>query len=207
MIFLILLQSLFAQTVTENDLKTLQQKLGTLASLSSDFEQERYFASRPTRPVLSSGKAYFAKPGKFRWDLNPKKTQKTNEILLYDGNFLYQLSENKGPKFPAHSSRAKELLRIADLVLDFSVLTKDYKITRSARQKEFMELDLVPKITSNEIELITVKIDQTSGFIKYLKMLFTNKNSSTFNFSNVQINNVLPDKFNLPAGSTIFNGL
>lgn len=186
------------------ELKTLQQKMKSASQLSVDFEQTKTNTLRPTKPSRSSGHAVFAKPAKFRWEL----AKTAGETLIYDGTTLYSLNikDKVATKYSATADRSLEINEVIGVVLDFDSMLKKYTLSSSIKDGTNVLLTLKPKAEST-IDKIEVRVDNATASIKGLKLIFTNKNSSEFQFSNPDRRTPPAKTFDVPKEYKIVEGI
>ena len=193
-----------AAALSEDELKTLQQKMKSASQLAVDFDQTKTNTLRPNKPSRSEGHAAFAKPAKFRWEL----LKPLGETLVYDGSTLYSLNakEKIATKYSAGADRALEINEVIGVVLDFDSMRKKYNLAESSKDGTTILLKLKPK-TPSTIDSIDVRVDMATASIKGLKLFFTNKNTSEFLFTNPD-RSVLPSKtFDIPKDFKVVNGI
>ena len=192
-----------AEALSTEELRELQGKLNRRASLAVDFVQTRTSALRPSRPSVSSGKAIFAKPAKFRWTL--EKPQE--DILIFDGTniFSYKPGDKIVSRFKTEGGRAKEIKEIIDFVLDFDALLRRYKLEKAVRVGQLITLNLTPKIPT-QVTNLNITVDAKDYFVGVVSMIFTNKNTSEIQFSNPVAGKVDSKSFASPVGLAVVDG-
>lgn len=194
----------FDEALSTEELKELQGKLSKRQDLSIDFQQIRTSALRPKRPSKSSGKALFAKPSKFRWEiLKPQ-----SDVLIFDGSnlFSYKPGETTATKYRTQGERASEIKEVIDFVMDFDALLKRYQLNEATRSGHEIFLKLKPK-SEGALSGIDITVDAKNYFVRSLKMTFINKNTSEFIFSNPEIGRVDAKSFVVPSSFKIVEGV
>jgi chaperone LolA len=192
------------ESLSTEELRDLQNRIGKRQDLRLDFIQSRTSALRPKKPSKSYGFAVFQKPTKFRWE-----TQKPQaDILVFDGVTLlnWKPGENTATRFQAHGDRAREIKEVIDFVLDFDALLKRYQLISSSKEGDAITLKLKPK-TASAVTTLALEVDAKQHFIKTLVMTFQNNNKSEFQFSNPAVQRVEPSTFKAPAGIKVVDGL
>jgi outer membrane lipoprotein-sorting protein len=192
------------EALSTEELREVQSKMSSRQDLSVDFVQLRTSALRPTKPSKSSGKALFAKPARFRWEIEKPLA----DILLYDGKslFSYKPGEKTATRFDAQGDRASEIKEVINFVLDFDSLLKRYQIVKSLRHGKDIILTLNPK-QDGALSVIDINVDSKSFYVRSLKMSFTNKNTSEFQFSNPAPGVSGPSSFSVPASMKVIEGV
>lgn len=199
--FMVPLHKSNAASLSTGELRDLQQKMKSATQLSVEFSQIKTTSIRPDVPSKSSGKAVFAKPNKFRWEIG--KT-----TLVFDGSDLYSLNsvDKSASKFGAASDRFQEIQEVIDLVLDFDSLLKKYDLVDSSKVGEVVKLQLKPK-KPGAIKEVEVLVDASSATFQAVTMVFGNKNKSAFVFSNVDRSVVPASVFVVPKDFKVSDAL
>jgi len=192
------------EALSTEELRELQQKMNQRRELSVKFMQVRTSNLRPNKPSKSFGKAIFAKPAKFRWEVEKPAA----DVLIFDGSSLlsYKPGEKTATRFKTEAERAREIKEVIDFVLDFDALMSRYNLIESSRQNQGISLRLKPKKTSPLSE-ISIEIDSKSYFVRLVKMIFQNNNTSEFQFSDPQAAQISPQSFAVPEGLKIVDGV
>jgi outer membrane lipoprotein-sorting protein len=191
------------EALSTEELRELQGKLNRRASLAVDFVQTRTSALRPNRPSVSSGKAIFAKPAKFRWVIEKPQA----DILIFDGVtiFNYKPADKIVSRFKTEGGRAKEIKEIIDFVLNFDELLKRYKLEKAVKIGQLITLSLIPKIPG-QVTNLNITVDAKDYFVAVVSMIFVNKNTSEIQFSNPIAGKVDAKAFATPEGLTVVDG-
>ena len=192
------------EALSTEELRELQQKMNQRRELSVKFTQTRTSNLRPNKPSKSFGKALFAKPAKFRWEVE----KPVADVLIFNGSSLlsYKPGEKTATRFNTEAERAREIKEVIDFVLDFDALMARYNLIESSHQSQGISLRLKPKKTSPLSE-ISIEIDSKSYFVRLVKMTFQNKNTSEFQFSDPQAPQISPQSFAVPEGLKIVDGV
>ena len=192
------------EALSTEELRDLQVKLNGRQNLSVNFSQTRTSALRPQKPSRSSGKAVFAKPTKFRWEMEKPQA----DVLIFNGSDLlsFKPGEKTASRFKTEGERAKEVKEVIDFVLDFDALTRRYRLVESVRLDHNIHLKLKPK-SPGVINEISIRIDGKDYFVKSIKMFFQNKNTSEFEFSNPSSSALDAGAFSVPSGVKIVDSI
>jgi len=192
------------ETLSTEELRELQAKLNGRQYLSVNFTQIRTSSLRPQKPSKSNGKAQFAKPTKFRWEMEKPQA----DVLIFNGADLlsFKPGEKTASRFKTEGERSKEIKEVIDFVLDFDELMKRYRLVESTRRDQTIHLTLKPK-TAGQISGISISVDGKDYFVRVVKMVFQNKNTSEFEFSNPSSGAIDPTTFSVPAGMKIVDSI
>lgn len=192
------------EALSTEELREVQSKLSSRQDLGVDFVQIRTSALRPNKPSKSSGKALFAKPARFRWEIEKPQA----DVLIYDGKslFSYKPGEKTATKFVTQGDRAAEIKEVISFVMDFDSLLKRYHIVKATHHGKEIYLTLNPK-QEGALSVIDITIDGKSFYVGSLKMTFSNKNTSEFKFLNPIPATIAPASFSVPAEMKIVDGV
>lgn len=192
------------EALSTEELREVQVKLSGRKSLRVDFQQLRTSALRPNKPSKSTGKALFAKPAKFRWEIEKPQA----DVLIFDGKSLYSFKpgEKTATRFSTQGEKTTEIKEVIDFVMDFDSLLKRYQIVKSVRLNKDIVLTLNPK-QPGAVSVIDISIDSKSFYVKSLKMSFSNKNTSEFIFSNPAPAEISTGSFEVPSIMKIVEGV
>jgi outer membrane lipoprotein-sorting protein len=192
------------QNMSKDDLRNLQLKMKSAAQLTVDFVQYKSVKIRPKQRTKVIGRGVFAKPSKFKWTIIEPKA----DSLIFDGQKLFSIQEDKktATSFSADADRAQEIREVIDLVLDFDSLLGRYDVAEATKESNKVNLLLNPK-KPGALTNLNVRVDAATAMVEMVKMTFTNKNTSEFEFSNPDRSALPKDAFALPAGYKIIPGL
>ncbi len=177
------------------DLKQLQSKMKSSDSLTVDFVQTSYTATRD-RSRKRQGQAVFRKPDKFKWMLETP----VKEYKIYDGKNFYDYSPDSksAVRYAPSGAHAQELKQIVDLVLNVDSLLERYELTKASDDGGIILIELTPK-SASDITSVALHMSAKDGFISHLKLFMRNKNTLTHEFKNPRPQDVPPSAFALPA--------
>lgn len=192
------------EALSTEELREIQSKMSGRQDMSVDFVQIRTSALRPKKPSKSSGKALFAKPSKFRWELEKPQA----DVLIFDGKnlFSFKPGDSTATRFKTEGDRAHEIREVIDFVMDFDALLKRYQLVESIRRGDEIALNLKPK-SEGAISSIEILVDGKKFFVRSLKMIFNNKNTSEFQFSNAAPASITAKTFAVPETMKIVEGV
>lgn len=157
----------------------------------------------------SSGKVYFKKPGKMRWDYNQAKdATKRDKVLVSDGStfWIYEFEFQQVFKQCLSESQLPTSLRFlmgeGDLLADFNV-----ELTPKSTAKK-PELKLVPKEPTSQYRELRFIIDPDTFQVIRTTIFDPYGNTNQIEFTNTKINKKLPDsgfEFKVPKGARVLN--
>ncbi len=157
----------------------------------------------------SSGKVYFKKPGKMRWDYNQAKdATKRDKVLVSDGStfWIYEFEFQQVFKQCLSESQLPTSLRFlmgeGDLLADFNV-----ELTPKSTAKR-PELKLIPKEPTSQYRELRFIIDPDTFQVMRTTIFDPYGNTNQIEFTNTKINKKLPDSgfdFKVPKGARVLN--
>lgn len=157
----------------------------------------------------SSGKVYFKKPGKMRWDYNhAKDPSKRDKVLVSDGStfWIYEFEFQQVFKQCLSESQLPTSLRFlmgeGDLLADFNV---EFTPKSTAKRPE---LKLVPKEPTSQYRELRFIIDPDTFQVIRTTIFDPYGNTNQIEFTRTKINNKLPDsgfEFKVPKGARVLN--
>lgn len=158
------------------------------------------------RQLTKSGKVWFKRPGKMRWDYSkPEKV-----YYVSDGSVLwsYQPEDNLVTKLDVKSS---ELYHQSRYLFGQGNLSEDFKLGRGEAGKDELKdlfpLKLEPKTSSRNFKTLTLYVNAETGEIKRTVLVDPYDNTSTITFEKVSFK-PREDKtfeFTPPSGAIIKN--
>ena len=191
------------ESMSTEEIRGLQQRMKGLESLSVDFVQIRTVSIRAGKKSKSSGHAVFGRPTKFRWEL----TKPVHDVMVFDGSVLYSFKpeEKTATRFQTQGDRTQEIKEVIDLVLDFDALLKRYELLSTVKDRDIAIMTLRPK-QQGLIEGLEVYISTKTALISGIKMSFSNKNTTEYEFTNSSRDKTPDSKFTVPSGYKIVDG-
>lgn len=183
-------------------LRKIQKKFSEKKQLHVQFEQILYKSLRKST-TKSRGEAFFStgKIDQFHWKL----TSPSQIEWIYNGRSLYNYNpkERSAIKYDERLSKGREIRQIIDMVLKFDTLLNFYQLIGYKEvSSKALELQLKPKRKS-DLRKVSLSLDLSKAYISKIVLLFQQKNSTTFRFSNPVWNTVKPQQFSLPIGTKI----
>lgn len=167
--------------ISKAELQAIQNRLEKLTHLEVKFEQLVYTPLRK-KTISYSGDAQFSRPSMFRWNQqNPTLKQ-----VIYDGKDLYMYfpSQNVAYKFSASGSQAREIEKLAEIVLSINSLLELYTLNESKYDSvnKIVYLNLAPK-SKGEIDGVKVEVNALKDFIKLVELTYSDGKVITYHFT------------------------
>jgi outer membrane lipoprotein-sorting protein len=193
-----------AESLSTEELRDLQLKLNARKELKLSFQQLRTSALRPLKPSKSKGNAVFSRPDRFRWEIESPQP----DILVFDGKNLFNFKpgDTTATRYKTEGDRTREIKEVIDFVLDFDSLMKRYQLVESTKLANAVTLKLKPK-TGSAISTVEIQVNTKSNYVQSLKMIFPNKNESSFEFSEPMPLKGDLTSFTPPAALKIVDGI
>ena len=133
---------------------------------------------------------------------HPKK-----EELFVNGNQLINYLPDRHQAIKGIFSKDQESKLPVRLLSGEAILGKEFNIFRQeAKESTGYELLFTPRQKDENLEKIEVKIDPATYLIQKLRLFQINKNSTSFSFSKVQVNQGIKDPlftFTPPEGTEV----
>lgn len=189
-------------------LKKMSQAEKQMSTFTASFKEERSYAYDPTKERLS-GKIYYKKPGRIRWDyLNPTKkeivvTPKRAWIYLPDANQVQLIKFSGKTKFTS-------------LPIGFGgpspTVNRDYELNLLPRKDGLIPLELIPKKkteASYYYRKIVIYLDPARWLpASRIELFEITGDATTFALENISLNKKIPSKlfsFKFPKGVEIID--
>jgi outer membrane lipoprotein carrier protein len=166
--------------------------------LRMDFSQKTYVALLEEE-VQKKGEAQFKKPGKFRIEYQEKR----GKTYLCDGKTLWivRSGDDQVSKFSASEENIPAealsfLGGFGKLKDDFAVESVDPKKAQDLKidKEKFQWLELTPLKKQSQIDWLVVGFDPKDLLARVLFIYTDSGNLSQYNFSNLRINQGLPEE-------------
>lgn len=182
----------------------IQAFYGDAADLKASFTQT-YTYKVYNRKQVSTGKVFFKKPGKMRWDYQTP----ARKLFVSDGATLwvYEPDENQAFKRGLKSSQLPVALtfmtgegKLADEFTSSLLESKDPAIHK---------VKLVPKRHQGDYKSLVLTVDAKTFAVQASTVIDPVGNTNYVAFSDVQTNAGLPDQgfaFSPPAGVQVITG-
>jgi outer membrane lipoprotein carrier protein len=179
----------------------LQQHYQETRSFSAHFAETLTSPGAPARE--RSGKIYFLKPGRIRWEFDPPQP----ETIVSDGTTLFDYDPGLNQVVETPLKDAFKSRSAFAFILGAGNLEKDFEIERvPATSSDGLEyLLLTPKDGGDKIEL---GLDKLSLDILSLRVMDALGDSTSLKFADIERNLPLDlslFKFNPPPGADIIN--
>lgn len=189
----------YGKNQKNQQIEELQTKMKSRKYTKLNFEQTRYKALR-NKKEKSTGSAYFKLPDRFLWKLDNSSQQ-----WIFDGVRL--IHWNKANAFAVmygnSAQKGRELRNIISLVTRFDTLKKNYEVKSSQLENKKLNLQLVPRKRTGDLDRVSVEFDVENLHISRLRLNFGGGNYSEFRFFNLDTKSFSDSKFRLPKGTKI----
>lgn len=167
--------------IKKEDLQKIQNRMEKLQHLTVKFEQLVYTPLRK-KTIPYSGKAQFSRPARFKWQ---QQTPLKKEVI-YNGKdlYMYMPDQKVAQKFSALGAQAKEIEKLAGMVLSINSLLELYKLQDSKYDtvKKVAYLTLTPKVKS-EIEGVKIEVNTLKDYVKMVQLTYKDGKVITYKFS------------------------
>lgn len=170
----------------------LQAKYETVNSLGADFIQE-VFSKSSNKPFTSTGKVFFKKPGKMRWQY----AGENKDELISDGKtvWFFQSDLNQVMERKVDSSMSgistDFLSGIGNLKADFIVKLASEKSDKTDAHR----LELTPKQSQPNVKRIFITLDMKTGIIVKTSVEDPLGTVTEVSFRNIKLNVSVKDSF------------
>lgn len=181
----------------------IQAFYGKAQDLKADFEQT-YTYKVYARKQRSTGKVFFKKKGKMRWDYQTPE----QKVFVADGDTLWVYEPEQAQVF-------KRDLKSAQLPVALSFMSGEGKLTDEfdatlleAPAAGRALIELVPKRDAGEYKALRLEVDAATFAVVASTVIDPVGNTNHLVFKNVQTNGGLPDAgftFTPPAGVRIIS--
>lgn len=176
----------------------VQDHYNQVRDFSAEFTQEYRSASLASTRT-STGRVFFKKPGKMRWDYRGADER----YLISDGSQLW-VYEPQFAQYYAESLTDSQLPSALRFLMGEGNLAEDFNIRVREQNAQTITLELVPKVRSSQFARLRFIVDATTFEVKETTVYDTLGNTNRLIFSNTRQNSGLPDSgftFTPPAGA------
>lgn len=166
---------------------------------SADFTQEYSNVSLGSSRS-STGRVFFKKPGKMRWDYKGPNER----FLISDGSQLW-VYEPEFAQYYNQSLTDSQLPSAMRFLMGEGNLRDEFAVRVRSQTAEKITLELVPKQRSSQFARLHFVVDATSFHVLETTVFDALGNTNRLRFSRVRQNTDLPDSgfdFTPPAGTT-----
>jgi outer membrane lipoprotein-sorting protein len=161
-----------------------------ITSVEADFVQKKYLEIL-AKPLVSKGKFYFQTPKSLRWEyLSPVQS-----ILMMHGGAMKRYIK-KGDTVIQDASVSMQSMQIILGEITFWMkgdYDKNPSFTPELKQGRIITLTPKDKSLADIIQRIELKLSNTSGVIRYVKIYESKKSYTVIDFNRVKLNAQLPD--------------
>lgn len=161
-----------------------------ITSVEADFVQKKYLEIL-AKPLVSKGKFYFQTPKSLRWEyLSPVRS-----ILMMHGGAVKRYIK-KGDTVIQDASVSMQSMQIILGEITFWMkgdYDKNPSFTPELKKGRIITLTPKDKSLADIIQRIELKLSNTSGVIRYVKIYESKKSYTVIDFNRVKLNAQLPD--------------
>ena len=200
------LQAKSDQTLSKRDqiLEKVQKFYAEASDFKADFKQT-YTYKIYGRKKVSTGKVYFKKPAKMRWDYE----MPTQRVFVADGKTLWVYEPEEAQVFKRALSSAQLPIALrfmrGDAQLDQEFNIKDLT---PIKEEGVIKLKLSPKSPSPDFETLELSVDPLNGQVRSSALVDPTGNINRIDFVAVKVNQALPNNgfsFTPPEGVRIID--
>ena len=193
---------------TTQSQKDLLGKVQTFYASAKDFSAEfkqTYTYSIYGRKKISTGKVYFKKPSKMRWDYETP----TQRVFVADGKTLWVYEPEEAQVFKRDLSSAQ--LPIALRFMEGNARLDQEFIVQKISQEEqgpIVILLLKPKVPSPDFTSLELRVNEVNGEVKSSILVDPTENRNRIDFVEVKVNQDLPEtgfSFTPPNGVRVID--
>ncbi|HCY11936.1 MAG: outer membrane lipoprotein carrier protein LolA [Deltaproteobacteria bacterium GWC2_55_46] len=182
----------------------LQQAYEAISTVQASFTQE-VSSKGLKQKQLSSGRVWFKKPGKMRWEYASPE----GDLIVSDGRtfWLYQSDLNQVIEQKiagAASSMA------TDFLSGVGELNRDFHIALAGSEEGFYRLKLTPKKAEPSLKALLLDVDKGSFLIKRSSVADNFGTETIIELNDIKTNEPLKDKlfkFTPPKGAQVVRPL
>lgn len=182
----------------------IQSFYGNAADLTAGFTQT-YTYKIYNRKQVSSGKVFFKKPGKMRWDY----ATPTKKVFVSDGATLWVYEPDENQAF-------KRSLKSSQLPVALTFMTGEGKLAEAftaslltSKDPAIYKVKLVPKTHQGDYKSLVLTVDAKTYAVRASTVFDPVGNTNYVQFTQMKTNGNLPDagfKFTPPAGVQVITG-
>ncbi|MBZ0220353.1 MAG: outer membrane lipoprotein chaperone LolA [Candidatus Methylomirabilis sp.] len=178
-------------------LSKLQERYESITTLQSDFSQE--VSSRGMgRPETASGKVWFKKPGKMRWEYS----KPAGDLIVGDGKtvWIYQPDLNQAIERDVDAAASR---MATDFLSGVGNLEKEFEARLADSKGDTWRIVLTPREESPNVKSLALEVDKKSLLIKKTEMTDHFETETRVEFRETKVNSPAPDslfRFTPPQG-------
>lgn len=177
----------------------LRQKYESITSVQADFDQE--VSSRGMPAVKSSGRVWFKKPGKMRWEYSgPEK-----DLIVSDGRTIWLFQPDLGQVIEKDASSTAASMA-TDFLSGMGRIEKAFAVSLSAGEGGDHVLTLTPKGEDPAMQRLVLSVDRKTFLVRKTVLTDHFGTKTTVAFRNMKLNPSLKDslfRFTPPKGSSV----
>jgi len=159
----------------------------------------------------SSGRVFFKKPGKMRWDYLDKKGEKTSlrKVLVSDGS-VFTIYEPEFNQFFKQCLKESQLPTALSFLMGKGELTRDFDPKLIPSQSSAVQtVELTPKASQGTYKKLVFIVDATTFEVREAQIHDPYGNINKLTFNKARVNKKLPDsgfRFSPPKTAKVVGG-
>ena len=182
----------------------IQSFYAKATDFKADFKQT-YTYQIYGRQKISTGKVYFKKPSRMRWDYETPNRR----IFVADGSTLWVYEPDEAQVFKRDLASAQLPVALRFMKGE-GELTTDFEVDqiRKGTQEDEMSITLKPRVASPDFTQLTLVIKKAVGEVVASVLVDPTENTNRIDFVDVQVNQNLPESgfsFSPPKGVRVIN--
>ena len=181
----------------------VQSFYAAISDFQADFKQT-YTYHIYGRKKRSTGKVFFKKPARMRWDYETP----TQRIFVADGKTLWVYEPEEAQVFKRDLSSAQLPIALRFMQGE-AQLDQEFNITSlSMDTDQLVILSLTPKSPSPDFTMLKLKVDASNGEVKSSTLIDPTGNSNEITFVAAKVNQDLPNSgfsFTPPQGVRVID--
>lgn len=199
-IFIFALPSLSHSEDAGEAVALLQARYESIKALSADFTQEVKSRAMAV-PQVSTGKVWFKKPGKMRWQY----TAPVKDEIVSDGStvWVWQPDLNQALERKVEESASKIA---TDFLSGVGDLKKDFEVKLAEGTDKTVRLSLTPRAPQPNLKKLTIEADRKEMLVTSTVIEDAFGNSTTVSFRDIKVNPTVKDdlfRFIPPKGAGV----
>lgn len=185
-------------------LERVQSFYASAQDFKADFKQT-YTYHVYGRKKVSTGRVFFKKPAKMRWDYETP----SQRVFVADGKTLWVYEPEEAQVFKRDLSSAQLPVALRFMKGE-GKLSDDFTVTNmsAGSQPDHSNLHLKPKVPSPDFTELQLTVSHKTGEVSSSLLIDPTQNTNRIEFMNVKVNQDLPDagfSFTPPAGVRVID--
>lgn len=179
----------------------LQQRYDDTGDLTAKVAQEMEVEGFG-RKFTSTGKVYFKRPGRMRWEMDEPQRQ----TIIADGTYLWIFQPSENQVYKAPFGQAFQSSTPVSFLTGIGRIADDFKVTADGDDEAHLYLRLVPRSGGEGIGILRLGIDRTTYDILTAEIQDPIGNRTRLTFSDLRRDTELDDEFfafTVPVGAEV----